>query len=153
MSQHQVFKETAKSKVAHRVALATSFLGQSASQVRLSDPCRPSDQNVSMMINPVARSERKEQLSIKATARTKINIFDACTCLAQLGLAKPCLQTAIVFYSHFTIDEKPQTVLEREILHVRHLKLFLEGFRHTFQSKGTELIQCRVAQHDESPWL
>jgi hypothetical protein len=75
-----------------------------------------------------------------------VDIFDAGR-LAQLRLAQACGQPPVFPLGEFTVDEKPQALLEGQGRHVRHLALLDKGLIHAREAEGLEFVEGRMREH------
>ena len=97
--------------VKDRTIVAAGFVAEGTSDPALAEAGCSCDEQVLMVVDPIAGDEPGKDGAVDAARRAQIDIFDACT-LAQRGKLKARRQTFGVSLGSFTIDEKSDALFE-----------------------------------------
>jgi len=99
-------KKSGKAKIKGAVAFATSFLAQGTGKVSFAHACWPGDQNIEMLLDPLAGGKSEEQGPIQASGCAVIDILQR-GIQPQLSLLQPHPELAVAPFGRFPVDEQP----------------------------------------------
>jgi len=146
----EVLEETVKAEITDRVALSTGFVGQGTGQEGFTASGGAGNENIVVLIHPVAGTQLGDQGFVQAARVAEVDILQG-RWLSQPGLTETGFQPAIFPVGHFPIYEQSQALLEAEGPDLGEPLLIFEGPGHTGQPEGLEFFERRMSQHIGPP--
>jgi hypothetical protein len=147
----EVLEETVKAEITDRVALSTGFVGQGTGQEGFTASGGAGNENIVVLIHPVAGTQLGDQGFVQAARVAEVDILQG-RWLSQPGLTETGFQPAIFPVGHFPIYEQSQALLEAEGADLGEPLLIFEGPGHTGQPEGLEFFERRMSQHIGPPY-
>ena len=95
-------------------AAPAGALHKRAGQVGLPAARRSGDQQVMLILDPVAASEAEYLLAIQTARVLEVNVLKRCRLVARLGRAQPTAQLALLTGSPLAVDQQPDAFLETQ---------------------------------------
>jgi hypothetical protein len=148
----EVMEEAGHAGVEGAIAFAAGFMGESAGEEGFAAACGADNEHILVLTDPGHRGKPGEERSVKSPGMAVVDILDRGV-LSEFGLAEPVFQAAVLPVSKFTINEKPEALLEAQGIDLRHVHLLLKGAGHAGQLQAGESFYRRMGQHGRLPSL
>ena len=116
------------------------------------EPGFADDDQVLVLADPVAGDQLGEQRLVEATCRFHVDILDHGV-LAESSELQSADEPLILPLDRLPIDEKRETVLERERGYIGLLALLVERLRHSDEAERQEALARWMCQHVQIPFL
>jgi hypothetical protein len=100
-----------------------------------------------MLCDPAAGGQLLEQSFVETAWGAVVDVLDRGLTVAQLGIAKPTFEPLRAAMGRFAIEHQRQPFSGCEILGTVLRLQFDEGFGHTVEPQGSELVDGWMCQH------
>ena len=115
-------------------------------EIGLADAGRTDDTNIVVLGDPDPFGQGEHEGAIEAPVVPEVHVFDDGP-VAKLGSGEEALALPVLALFDLSVDEQPETVLEREYLVVGVGPLVLQGHRHDLELELDQRLDGRVVQH------
>jgi hypothetical protein len=129
--------------------ISAGLVAERTSNPALADTGWSDDEQILMAVNPLAGDELLEQHFVDPAGRPHVDIFDHGV-LAQTGEPQPGNQAPVLALGRFAIDEKRQTLIERQCGDIGLSHLFVEGLGHAGEPERDQATVGGMGQHHVS---
>jgi len=117
-SEGERLEQARDAVILDRTIVAASLVAEGASNPTLAQAGWPCDEQVLVVVDPVAADEPGEDGAVDAAWCAEIDVFHACRLAQRGGLEAHC-ETLGVSFGGFAIDEKSEALLERQGIEIR----------------------------------
>ena len=111
----QFAQQPRQAPVRGAVSIAARAMGQRTSEPGLSHAGRTGDEAVEVLADPASIGERQDEVLVQSSRLSEVDVFDA-RGVAKLRAAQPVGELSGVSLGDFSVDEEPESFLERQIL-------------------------------------
>ncbi len=99
-----------------------------------------------MLSDPAPVGERQDEVLVQSSRLSEVDVFDA-RGVAKLRAAQPVGELPGVSLGDLSVDEEPESFLERQVLDLGRAELFDERLGHGRASQLVELLDGGMGEH------
>ena len=134
------------------MSFAAGFVRQGTGDEGFAAAGRAGDDDVLVMLDPVARAELVDQRAFQSAGRTEVEVFDAGG-LFQSGVSRAGGQRAVLPPKPLAFDQQTEAFIKGQFSAARLGTLFIVGFGHAVELHGIEFDLGRFVQHGDLLWV
>ena len=145
--KREIGEELGHALIEHGVIVAAGLVSQRRGKPALADAGRPQDEEVGVLLDPLAFGQFAELAAVEAAWRFVIDILDA-GLLAQLGVAQARGKTLVVAQRGFAFEQQGEPFGMGESFGFARGFDIDEGLGHAVKAKGVKLVEGRMFVQD-----
>jgi len=145
-SKCEVCEEPGNALVEHRAIVAAGLVTKGRSKPALADTSRSQDEQIGVLLDPLALRELAELAAVEAARRLVVDILDA-GLLAQFCIAQACCKTLVMAQRDFVFEQQrePFGVAKRTGFALRFD--VDKRFCHAVKTKSVKGIESGMGEH------
>ena len=144
--KRQRIEQSRHALIEHRAIVPARLMGESTGQPTFAEPCFTDNDQVLVLIDPIAGDQLGEQRFIEPARGFQVGIFDD-GILPQTGELQSTAKPLVFSFDSLAIDEKSEPVLEGERGNIRLPPLIFERLRHAGETKIDQPLFGWMREH------
>ncbi len=146
-SQGEIGEQPRDTLIEHGAVVAAGLVTERRGDPALANTGRPADQQVGMVIDPLAFDQHRQEAAVEAARGAVVDVLDA-GLLAQLGILQPLREPLVASQGRFAFEQEREPFGMAEARGVAAGFDVGEGLGHAVKAEGVELIEGRMGEQD-----